>query len=70
VEAAVNCLGRISAHGDVAEFAHPTGVTPIAITGAPDRAVWFTEGTGDRIGRLAPRAAADLQPCPAARTGQ
>jgi sugar lactone lactonase YvrE len=41
--------------GIVTEFLVPTdGSTPTAITAGPDGALWFTEGRGNKIGRLLP----------------
>jgi virginiamycin B lyase len=50
-----NCIGRISADGEVREFPLPSPASfPVAITTGPDGALWFTEGRGNRIGRLVP----------------
>jgi virginiamycin B lyase len=51
-----NRIGRISASGQVTEFAVRVA-GPVGITTDPAGSVWFTEETGDAIGRMSPSGA-------------
>lgn len=48
-----NKIGRITTSGAITEFTLPTaGSGPAIITVGPDGALWFTEATANKIGRL------------------
>lgn len=61
-------IGRITTSGAVTEFTLPTaGSGPVVIVAGPDGALWFTEATASKIGKLtlpppAPPAPAPLDP--------
>jgi streptogramin lyase len=72
-----NRIGRITTSGAFSEFTLPTaGSGPVVIAAGPDGALWFTEATANKIGRLtlpvatpaAPTASTPLPPPPAAQT--
>jgi IPTL-CTERM motif len=47
-----NRIGRMTPLGVVTEFAISDGANPVGITAGPDGALWFTEQSGNRIGRI------------------
>jgi virginiamycin B lyase len=48
-----NKIGRITTSGAITEFTLPTaGSGPVVIAAGPDGAMWFTEATASKIGRL------------------
>ena len=54
----VNNIGRITTKGKITEFPLPThcesplGCEPFGITAGPDGNLWFTESSGNKIGRI------------------
>jgi virginiamycin B lyase len=61
-----NAIARITADGQVAEFAIPThNSRPIAIVPEPgSNAMWFSEEAGNRVGRIAPDGTITEYPVP------
>jgi hypothetical protein len=58
-EMAANKIARITAKGEITEFAIPTADSkPYCVATGPDQAVWFTESGADKIGRLDPKSGA------------
>ena len=51
-EGASGTIGQISSGGAITRFAVPSGSTGWHITLGPDNNVWFTELTGNRIGKV------------------
>ncbi len=48
-----NKIGKITTSGSITEYPIPTSSSyPIGITAGPDGNLWFTEGEGNKIGRL------------------
>jgi streptogramin lyase len=46
-------IGRITTAGLITEFPTPTiNSFPICFVAGPDGALWFTESSGDKIGRI------------------
>src|SRR5262245_61635398 len=64
----VVCLPVAAETGAVAELVIPTESSqPVSIVTAPDRALWFTEFAGNKIGRLTFDGVFDEYPIPTAR---
>ena len=53
-----NQIGRITTAGVGTQFATPQNISPEGIVSGPDGALWFTENSANRVGRLAVTSAA------------
>lgn len=64
VEAIANNVSRITLTGVITDFSPPTVPSgPFDITLGSDGALWFTESSGNKIGRTAPASYYTLAPC-------
>jgi streptogramin lyase len=67
--AVTTALPAHGATGDISEFPLPTHGFPLDITAGPDGNLWFTEGSGNRIGRVSTAGAITEFPVAAADSG-
>ena len=63
---AVDRIGRITTGGVISEFALPAGSAPAGIVTGPDGNLWFTETSGNKIGRITPLGTVTEFPVPTA----